>query len=190
MQKFPIITTDRLTLRAISVFDSGDVLDIFSRDEVTEFYDCDSFLDDRLANQWVHWNISLYKKNGLSGFRWAITLTSKPHRLIGSCGIHSVNARFNSFEIGYELHPDHWGQGIAIEAVTAVLNYCFTESFPITVNRVTATTDLNAERSISLLKKLNFVEEGIMREYGFWKGQYHDVRLFSLLRHEFNQQPL
>jgi len=39
--------------------------------------------------------------------------------------------------------------------------------------------------SIKVLDKLGFMREGIMREYGYWKGQYHDLYLYSLLKREF-----
>ncbi|OKH20835.1 hypothetical protein NIES593_17665 [Hydrococcus rivularis NIES-593] len=28
-------------------------------------------------------------------------------------------------------------------------------------------------------------KEGILREYGFWKGKFHDLRLFSLLKKDY-----
>jgi [ribosomal protein S5]-alanine N-acetyltransferase len=33
-----------------------------------------------------------------------------------------------------------------------------------------------------LLKKIGFKEEGLLRDYGFWKGDFHDLKMFSLLR--------
>ncbi len=72
-----------------------------------------------------------------------------------------------------------------IEAVAAIIEHCFSSSFPMKTNRVSATTDIKSPQSISVLKKLGFSEEGILREYGYWKGKYHDVRLFSLLEKEW-----
>ena len=35
-----------------------------------------------------------------------------------------------------------------------------------------------------LLRKVGFQEEGVLREWGFWKGGFRDVRCFSLLRND------
>ncbi len=185
MKDFPTIKTERLLLRKICKADTPAIFDIFSREEVTEHYDCHPFTDESQASNWVNWNISNYEGKGHKGFRWAISLLDKPERLVGSCGIHSVNSNFHSLEVGYELHPNFWGKGIVAEAVAAVIKHCFTHDFPVRMNRITATTDIVSPQSISVLSKLGFKEEGILREYGFWKDKFHDVRLYSLLRKEW-----
>jgi len=39
--------------------------------------------------------------------------------------------------------------------------------------------------SIKLLKKLGFQEEGTLREYAFFRGQFRDFKMFSLLKKDF-----
>jgi ribosomal-protein-alanine N-acetyltransferase len=110
--------------------------------------------------------------------------------MVGSCGFHAVNVGFSSIEIGYELNRTCWSQNIAYEAVSAMLGYCFENNFPFEINRISATTNLDSLRSMRLLNRLGFVEEGILRQYGYWKGKFHDVRLFSLLRSEWKSASL
>lgn len=185
MESFPVIKTNRLVLRNIVEADAPSVYDIFSRQEVTEHYDCYPFSEHSQANGWVNWQIDSYKKNGNRGFRWAITLIDNPERFIGSCGFHSVNENFKSFDVGYELHPEFWGNGYATEALEGIIRYCFENNFPFKVNRIAATTDVVSPKSISVLNKLGFEEEGVLREYGYWKEKFHDVRLFSMLRKDW-----
>lgn len=180
-----IMTSPRLLLRKIRQSDIEQIYDIFSNDTVTALYDCDSFTSREQAVSWLEWNLSLYKDKGLNGFRWAITLLEDPCRLIGSCGVHTINTRFDSLEIGYELDPHYWGNGYACEAVTLMLKNCYEQNFPIKLNRITATTHRANQASISLLTKLGFQQEGILREYGYWKGEYQTVRLFSLLKEDW-----
>lgn len=182
MNNFPEIRTNRLLLRAIGCDDVPAVFEVFACDEVTEHYDCFSFTEMSQAHDWVANIISAYEHLGSQGFRWAICLQENPAKLIGSCGFHSVNPEFRSCDIGYELHPDFWGQGFATEAVAAIIQYSLSHNFPVSINRVAATTDVVSPKSISVLSKLGFKEEGILREYGYWKERFHDVRLFSLLR--------
>jgi [ribosomal protein S5]-alanine N-acetyltransferase len=189
MTEFPTIVTERLLLREFASSDANAVLEIFSNDNVTEFYDLDSFTSLDQASNFVKTRISLREEGGKRGFRWAICMKSEPDVVIGSCGFHAVNKSFSSIEIGYELNQSYWGKNLAYEAVDAMLNYCFTENFPFPINRVTASTNLDSIRSIKLLSKLGFQEEGILRQYGYWKNQFHDVRLFSLLRSEWKAKP-
>jgi len=186
VQALQRIVTKSLLLREITVSDVQSVFGIFSNPKVTEHYDCYPFTEESQAKDWVDRQISSYKEHGNRGCRWAIALRDNPNKLIGSCGFHSANENFKSFDVGYELHPDYWGQGIATEALYGMINHCLENDVPFKVNRISATTDVVSPKSISVLNRLGFKEEGIMREYGFWKGKFHDVRLFSLLRREWS----
>lgn len=185
MNEFPTISTERLLLRNFHVSDVSAIYDIFSNDSVTEFYGSDTFTKYNEAENLINSRISLNEELGKRAFRWAICLKSEPNIVIGSCGFHSVNKSFSSIEIGYELNEKYWGKNIAYEAVASMLNYCFTNNFPFPINRVSATTDLESFRSIKLLVRLGFFEEGILRQYGYWKNKFQDVRLFSLLHSEW-----
>lgn len=181
MNEFPQILTQRLLLRNFCVSDSAAVYDIFSNDAVTEFYDIDTYTQLEQAQRFVNSRIEMNQQCGKTNFRWAICLRSAPEMLIGSCGFHCVNSAFFSLEIGYDLNQTCWGKNIAYEAVSAMLDYCFMNNFPFPINRVSALTNLDSVKSIRLLNRLGFVEEGILRQFGFWKNSFHDVRSFSLL---------
>lgn len=185
MSPFPVLTTQRLILRDFHEADVNAFFSMFSDDRVTEFYDCNSFSNVEQAQKLVEANIRRNAAQDGIGVRWVICLANSPDRAIGSCGIHSINKAFHSIEIGYDLHPEYWGCGYAFEAVSRVLGFCFSSHMPIHVNRVSASTDLESHKSIALLRRLGFSEEGILRQYGFWKNRFNDVRLFSLLREEW-----
>ncbi|RYZ96605.1 MAG: N-acetyltransferase [Moraxellaceae bacterium] len=185
MNEFPGIITDRLILRNFYMSDVNSVYDIFSKDAVTEFYDLDTFTQQDQAEDFIKSRICLNEEENKRAFRWAICMASAPDTVIGSCGFHSINKSFSSMEIGFELSPIHWGRNIAYEAVRAMLDYCFANNFPFPINRVSATTNLENTKSMHLLAKLGFAEEGILRQYGFWKNAFHDVRLFSVLKSEW-----
>jgi ribosomal-protein-alanine N-acetyltransferase len=187
LSTFPQITTERLILRDFKETDAQAVYEIFSDNRVTEFYDIDTLSCVDQAKRIVTSNIRRNAVQDGSGLRWAICLSSNPNAVIGSCGFHSTNREFQSFEIGYELHPDYWSHGYAFEAITGMLRFCFAHHVPFPVNRVSATTDMESHRSIALLQRLGFSEEGVLRQYGFWKNEFHDVRLFSLLREEWKR---
>ena len=185
MNTFPNITTERLVLRDFNVADVDALFEIFSDDRVTAFYDLDTFTCVEQAIVFVETHRRRNAAQDGSSLRWVICLADAPEQAIGSCGFHSTSKEFHSIEIGYELHPDHWGKGYAFEALSKMLSFCFLNDVPFHVNRVSATTDLGSQKSIALLRRLGFSEEGVLRQYGFWKDAFHDVRVFSLLREEW-----
>ncbi len=81
-------------------------------------------------------------------------------------------------EIGYRLHPDYWGQGLATEGATALLNYCFDK---LGKDRVVAVAHPDNMASRRVLEKsgLRF------KEY----GKYYQVRCayYSLSRDQWRQ---
>lgn len=60
-------------------------------------------------------------------------------------------------DFGFILHPDHWGAGLATEAVTAFLSHAFTRAG---IACLTADVDPRNHASIRLLRKMGFGETG------------------------------
>jgi ribosomal-protein-alanine N-acetyltransferase len=87
--------------------------------------------------------------------------------------------------VGYELTRSAWGEGFMTEALSTVLRWGFRH---MDLNRVEAQVHPDNEPSRALLRRLGFVEEGRMREAGYWQGQYHDLLQYSLLRRQFAAQ--
>jgi ribosomal-protein-alanine N-acetyltransferase len=183
MSTFPVLETQRLMLREFQKSDALAVFDIFFRDIVTRYHNAETMQSVAQAERLVEVRASLFRR-GL-GIRWAIALRPQSDVVIGSCGYYGLNRAYRSVVLGYDLHPLHWRQGIMTEALTAIIDYGFSERFIFRLNRVEALTYVEHEASVGLLKKLGFQEEGTRREYGFWKGQFHDLRAFSLLRRDW-----
>jgi ribosomal-protein-alanine N-acetyltransferase len=68
------------------------------------------------------------------------------------------------------------------EALRSIIGWGF---HSLKLNRIEAMVMIENIASIKLLEKSGFLEEGILREYGFWKGKFHDLRLFSLLKKDY-----
>jgi RimJ/RimL family protein N-acetyltransferase len=60
-------------------------------------------------------------------------------------------------EIGYGLHPDHWGQGYITEAAELICEYLF-QRYPI--EKITAYTNLDNLGSQRVLEKCGFQNVG------------------------------
>lgn len=69
------------------------------------------------------------------------------------------------------------------EALTAMLAFGFG---PMQLNRVEALVVPENTPSQHLLRRLGFECEGLLRQHGFWKGSFHDLHLFSLLKKDWH----
>jgi RimJ/RimL family protein N-acetyltransferase len=79
-------------------------------------------------------------------------------RVIGKAGCWRVP------EIGYILHPDHWGKGYAREAMAAVIAHLFATRG---LEKIIADVDPRNQASIGLLLRLGFSETH--RAKGTWQ---------------------
>jgi [ribosomal protein S5]-alanine N-acetyltransferase len=173
---FPTLTTSQFVLREISADDAVDLFTLFSNPKVMEFYDATPYIDIEQAKQDIERFASWHSKD--TGKRWGLALPEN-NQLIGTCGLFAHNKGYRTCIIGYDLLPQYWGLGYMQESLKSVLNYGFNS---MNLNRVQATTNIDSARSMHTLNALGFKEEGILREWGFWKGKFHDVRCFSLLQ--------
>lgn len=87
---------------------------------------------------------------------WMTTLVERAtDTVIGDIAIHQ-SFQGRAAEIGYTLHPDHWGRGYGVEAVEAVIDALIDRG----VRRLSASTHPDNLASIRLLERLGFRHEG------------------------------
>ncbi|WP_153721798.1 GNAT family N-acetyltransferase [Sporosarcina cascadiensis] len=173
---FPQIETDRLRLREIEQDDAASLFAYFSTDEVTRYYGQDSFQQIEQAEDLIKSFSASYDET--KGIRWGIE-HKETNELIGTIGFHLLSLRHKRAEIGYDLHPEHWGKGYASEAVKAAISYGF-EVMELT--RIGAVVFIENEASSKLLLKLGFEKEGVLRDYMYQNGTAHDTYIYSLLK--------
>jgi ribosomal-protein-alanine N-acetyltransferase len=103
-------------------------------------------------------------------------------KLIGSCGFHHWSLEHARAEIGYVLSRRYWGQGYMTEAVRAVVAYGFETML---LNRIEALCRPPNVASARVLEKSGMKFEGVLRQYMFANGSYHDYKIYSVLRGEY-----
>ena len=105
-------------------------------------------------------------------------------RIIGDIGVNFAGPGDRQAEIGFSLHPDHWGRGFAGEALRALLDDLFRRHG---LHRVIAITGAENERSRALLERLGFRHEG-MTIASWWEREdkrWSDEALYALLATEW-----
>lgn len=175
---FPQLETKRLILKEINEKDSEDIFEIFSSEEVLKYYDIDHLKSLEEATDLIQGLDKRFKNK--KGIRWGLYLKDID-KLIGTCGFHSLDKQSLRAEVGYELSKDFWGQGIMKEALEAIINFGFNT---MSINRIQALVVAGNNNSLSLLKKIGFVEEGILLKYEYCRGKIEDFAILALLKRE------
>jgi RimJ/RimL family protein N-acetyltransferase len=104
--------------------------------------------------------------------------------IVGGISVSEVDQTNGTFAYGVGVGREHKGNGYAAEAVLLVMRFMFDERrFQKCEARV---YDYNSA-SISLHRKLGFVEEGRLRRHLFLAGEYYDELMFGLTVEEFRQ---
>lgn len=102
-------------------------------------------------------------------------------KLIGMIGLHYIDWRNKTTEIGYWISEAYQGKGIMTTTVQALTDYCFDE---LQLNRIVIRAAAENNKSCAIPKRLGFVEEGITREAQLLHGNYYDLVNYSLLRRD------
>ncbi|MCB9169540.1 MAG: GNAT family N-acetyltransferase [Flavobacteriales bacterium] len=172
---FPDLCTERLTLRAIVEQDATALWRLRSDERVMRHVgrprtatveDAQRMIRDVQAQQHAGTSIS-----------WAIGLDGNGP-LIGTIGYYRLQPEHYRGELGYLLHPDHWGKGLMGEALEAVIAFGFRN---IGLHGIEALTDPENRASNRLLERHGFRREGLVRENYFWAGRFFDTAIWCLL---------
>lgn len=180
MSDFPVLETQNLLLREIAETDAEDLLSIHGDAQHMKWFGSDPLTDIDGARRLIQ-TFATWREEPASGTRWGLQLRSLPG-LIGTCGLFRWNRNWRMCVVGYEISPLHQGRGYMSEALAAVLAWGFRE---MGLNRVEANVHPDNRASLAVLSRLGFVEEGCIREGGYWAGSHHDLMLHSLLKREW-----
>jgi [ribosomal protein S5]-alanine N-acetyltransferase len=173
---FPVLETERLRLRELSAADMSALFDIFSDQEVMRYYDVEPMTDISAAGDLVREMRERYTHR--KGIRWAID-DKLDGGLLGTIGFNRIDVISRAAVIGYEIGRPAWRRGFATEAVRAVVKFGHEA---LGAHRIEAAVMLGNEGSVRVLRKVGFDDEGVLAAHGHWKGQYHDLRMFSMRR--------
>jgi ribosomal-protein-alanine N-acetyltransferase len=110
-------------------------------------------------------------------------VTKDDNRLVGHIGYFHLNMLNRSAELGYLIAPSERKNGFAGEGLRLLIGYLFNE---LNLNRVYAQTGSFNKESIKLLESLDFHLDGTLRQHHFYRGDYYDDLLYSLLRFEYS----
>lgn len=171
------LESERLIIRDFVMEDWESIHRYASDEQVTKYMEWGPNTE-RVTKAFVAEMIQVQQDEPRHDYEFAVVL-KETGALIGGCGIHVD--QFNG-EIGYCFNPNYAGKGYATEAAKALLKFGFTE---IGLHRIFAKCRPQNIRSANLMKRLGMKQEGHLREHLYYKGEFHDSVLFSILVNEF-----
>lgn len=104
-------------------------------------------------------------------------------RHIGGCSLRSFNQVARSAEFAIVIgEPDCRGKGYGTEITRLTAQIGF-ERFNL--NRIWLTVNADNLAAVRAYNKAGFVQEGLMRDYGFANGSYYDSYMMAILRKDY-----
>jgi [ribosomal protein S5]-alanine N-acetyltransferase len=178
-RNLPVLETARLRMRKLSMRDAGDMFEYASLPEVAEHVLWDYH---RNISDSMHY-LRIVTQQYIDGVPspWGI-VHKELGKLIGTIGFHIWSYPNGYAEAGYAISKDFWNLGIVTEAFTEIIRFGFEN---LNLNRIEATCKLPNLASERVMQKCNLKYEGIMRKRLFAKGEFHDLKMYSILRSDW-----
>lgn len=175
----PVLQTERLRLRRLRLDDTADVFEYASDPEVSRYttWEAHKTLEDSRA--FLTSVVEQYNTSQVAP--WGIE-HKENKKLVGTCGFVYWNLRHRRAEVAYALARQYWNSGYTTEAVRAVIAFGYRV---MRLNRIEARCDIPNIGSARVMEKAGMKFEGILRHHMFSKGEYVDLKLYSILRSEW-----
>lgn len=143
----PLIETERLVLRDITLDDKEEMFQLHSNADVQKYTGEPPVESIEEMEQAIMTRTIDYKKYGYG--RWA-TFLKNGMQFIGWAGLAYL-PEFDEIDLGYRFLPKYWGMGYASEASHAILKYGFDH---LEMNRIIAIAMKENKASIRVMEKV------------------------------------
>lgn len=166
-----MIRTPRLILRRAAPADLADVHAMLSDPRAMRYW---SRPEHETQDESRDWLAAMIASTDADDY-----LIEHQGHVIGKAGMWRVP------EVGFLLHPDFHGQGLASEAMEAVIAHLFeTHALP----ELVAEADPRNAASLKLLARLGFVETGRASRTMQWRDEWCDSVYLALKRDDWEKR--
>ena len=176
-----ILETPRLLLRPACREDAEPMFRNWASDpEVTKFLTWPTHDSVGVSDAVIRLWLAEYEKEDY--YQWMIQLKTLGEP-IGSISVVRQNPAVAEAEIGYCIGRRWWHQGIVSEALSAVMEFLFTQ---VGMNRIAARHDPNNPHSGGVMRKCGMQYEGTTRSGDRNNQGICDAAHYAILRSEWN----
>lgn len=152
------LTTERLRLRAFTEVDRRAVVRLRSDERVRRF----------LGGARSPADVEAALANDEMGTTWGVFAVADQatDHVMGSVDLRRERGEL---EVSWVFLPEHWGAGVALEAVTAVIEWAFEQGCDRHIIAVTQTAN---RASCKLAERLGMARDGTFEEFGAEQVRY------------------
>ena len=170
---FPVLKTERLTLRDIRTEDAREILAMRANGNVNRFIARPPMEEITQAEALVGRVQQAWKDR--QSIAWAGLLRDSG-TIIGTCGLTNIDLPNLHAEIGGELNVQFWGKHLALEAVKAIVDFGF-GTFGL--HTIEAKVSPDNRGAIFLLEQLGFEKEAHFRDRVYYNGSFSDLAVYT-----------
>ena len=175
------LSGQRVVLREFTLDDVDDALKIIGDDRVTRFLSFDSRSRDE-AQAMIEGAVRRAQESPRTEFYLGVARPDDDS-VIGFARLAFAGVKAG--KLGYAIAADEWGQGYATDAARTLTDFAF---HVLQLHRVSAAIGPENTASITLVDRLGFTREGVLRDHVFTNGSWRDSVLYSVLEHEWQRQ--
>jgi RimJ/RimL family protein N-acetyltransferase len=172
-----IAQTDRVAVRPWRIDEADRLFDIYRRLEVVRWLNGRPMTDRADAVQSIERNLERLATDPRFGL-WAV-VERATDTAAGSVLLKPLPDGAGEIEVGWHLHPDSWGRGLATDAARLLV----ARGFDLGLLEIWAVTHVNNHRSARVCEKLG------MRLLGVTDRWYHEPSLMFWIGAGEGQEP-
>ncbi len=104
----------------------------------------------------------------------------KYEEILGDVFVYNIlHFPASNCSLGYRLDKEHTGNGLMSEALKFVIKYLF---YDLNMHRIEINILPENQSSVKLARKLNFKEEGVVKDFLYINGKWRDHLRLSLIK--------
>lgn len=172
------LETPRLRLRRWTEQDAGALHAAFGDAESMRFWDSAPARDVAETAERIRGSLAV----GADWHAGFAVLLRETQDIVGMVNYHDRRAQQGRLAVGWMIVPDWRGKGLAREAASALIGYCFTA---LSAHRIEARIAPANAVSLRVAARLGFQREGLMRGWIVVDGMPRDMLMLALLRDDW-----
>jgi len=169
--------SEKLLFRKLTLLDVDDIYEYTSDDKCAKHLSWDPHKNKKQPIEFINNTLSDYKINNLR-YTWGIELKEEK-KLIGVISIFNISYKSKRVEVSYILNPLFQGKGYMTEALNSIIYFIFHDIGFIRVQAKCTVGNISSEK---LMKKVNMQREGVLRKYWYFKNEFKNVLLYSIIK--------
>jgi RimJ/RimL family protein N-acetyltransferase len=177
------LSTARLLLRPYQVEDLPFILDLFGREDVARYLPWEP-MDEEAGRALLGRRLRQTRITAEGELLALAAVDPATDRVIGEFVLRLTSAASAQGEIGWAIHPDVQGRGLATEGAREMLRLGFDE---LGLHRIVAECDARHVASFRVMQRLGMRREALFREDQFLKGEWVGSIVCAMLASEWRE---